>query len=244
LTAAGRLTEPTETVALEGLSRNVEIYVDPWGVPHLFAQNEQDLFFAQGFNAARDRLFQIDLWRRRGLGLLSEVFGPAFVEQDTAARLFLYRGDLAAEWRRYGREAETIARAFVAGINAYLGWLEQDPQRMPIEFQQLDYRPARWSPDDVVRIRSHGLTRNLHSEVERARMMCKADLDSDSVRVGLQPDWQVIVPEGLDPCLPADVLKLFDSRPRRARHPGDPGPAGTRVRGGPGGARRSRRDEG
>ena len=85
---------PAETIALQGLARPVDILVDQWGVPHLYAANEDDVFFAQGFNAARDRLFQIDLWRRRGLGELSEVFGPAFVEQDKAARLFLYRGDM------------------------------------------------------------------------------------------------------------------------------------------------------
>ena len=78
-----------ETLHLAGLKQPVDILVDHWGVPHIYAGNEADLFFAQGFNVARDRLFQIDLWRRRGLGELAEVFGPAFVEQDKAARLFL-----------------------------------------------------------------------------------------------------------------------------------------------------------
>ncbi|MFX7808603.1 penicillin acylase family protein, partial [Acinetobacter baumannii] len=73
-----------------------------------------DLFFVQGFNAARDRLFQIDLWRRRGLGRLAAVLGPNYVEQDRAARLFLYRGDMAREWRSYGPDAERIATRFVA----------------------------------------------------------------------------------------------------------------------------------
>ncbi len=96
LGAFARPPAPAETIALEGIAKPVDILVDKWGVPHLFAANEDDLFFAQGFNAARDRLFQVDLWRRRGLGELSEVFGPAFVEQDKAARLFLYRGDMAS----------------------------------------------------------------------------------------------------------------------------------------------------
>src|ERR1700704_5570595 len=71
-----------ETLRVPGLHAATEIRVDRWGVPHIYARSEADLFYAQGFNAARDRLFQIDLWRRRGLGQLSEVFGPAFVEQD------------------------------------------------------------------------------------------------------------------------------------------------------------------
>ncbi|MCW2943860.1 MAG: penicillin amidase family protein, partial [Actinoallomurus sp.] len=84
----------TTTFVVPGLSSSVEILIDRWGVPHVYASSQDDLFVAQGFNAARDRLFQIDLWRRRGLGLLSEVFGEAYVERDRAARLFLYRGDM------------------------------------------------------------------------------------------------------------------------------------------------------
>ncbi len=97
LTAPVRLEAaavPVETLHVAGLHAAVEIRVDRWGVPHIFAGNEADVFFAQGFNAARDRLFQIDLWRRRGLGQLAEVFGPDFVDRDRAARLFLYRGNM------------------------------------------------------------------------------------------------------------------------------------------------------
>src|SRR5262252_2138650 len=160
----------TDTIAIMGLRQPVEILVDRWGVPHIYAKNEADLFFAQGFNAARDRLFQIDLWRRRGLGQLAEVFGPAFVEQDKATRLFLYRGDMKKEWASYSRDAEEIAGHFVAGINAYIDWLANHPERMPYEFKKLGYRPAKWAAEDVVRIRSHGLTGNLTSEVARANV--------------------------------------------------------------------------
>ena len=207
---AGQKTPiPSETVTLPNLRQPVEILIDHWGVPHIYARNEADLFFAQGFNAARDRLFQIDLWRRRGLGQLSEVFGPAFVEQDKATRLFLYRGDMNKEWATYGPPAKRIAENFVAGINAYIDWLARHPQRTPWEFKQLGYAPAKWSSEDVVRIRSHGLTRNLDSEVARARVVCAADLKSDEVRIGLQPPWQTQVPPDIDPCLPKNLLKVF-----------------------------------
>src|ERR1700694_1869270 len=83
-----------ESLRVPGLHAAAEIRLDRWGVPHIYAGSEADLFYVQGFNAARDRLFQIALWRRRGLGQLSEVFGPEFLEQDRAARLFLYRGDM------------------------------------------------------------------------------------------------------------------------------------------------------
>jgi penicillin G amidase len=199
----------TETLAVIGLREKVEILVDRWGVPHIYAKNEPDLFFAQGFNAARDRLFQIDLWRRRGLGQLSEVFGPAYIAQDKATRLFLYRGDMRQEWAAYSSDSAQIAGYFVAGINAYVDWLQQHPERIPFEFRKLDYTPAKWAPEDVVRIRTHGLTGNLTYEVARSKVVCAADLQSDQIRYRLQPVWRTQVPAGLDPCLPPDVLKTF-----------------------------------
>ena len=70
-----------------GLSKPAEIIVDKWGVPHIYANDHYDVFFVQGFNAARDRLWQIDTWRRRGLGTLSEVLGPAYVDQDKVIKV-------------------------------------------------------------------------------------------------------------------------------------------------------------
>jgi penicillin G amidase len=198
-----------ETITVEGLTHPTDILIDKWGVPHIFADNERDAFFVQGFNAARDRMFQIDLWRRRGLGELAEVFGPAYIEQDKATRLFLYRGDMAAEWKRYGPDAKPVATRFAAGVNAYIGWLAAHPDRLPYEFRKVGYWPSKWSADDIVRIRSHGLTRNLTSEVARAKVACNGSVTDDTVRFGLQPPWQTNVPEGLDPCLPDDVLKVF-----------------------------------
>jgi penicillin amidase len=205
---------PVETLRVPGLKAAAEIRIDRWGVAHIYAKNEADLFFAQGFNAARDRLFQIDLWRRRGLGQLAEVFGPTFVEQDRAARLFLYRGDMDREWRIYSarrtRELEPIAQRFVAGINAYVNWLDAHPDRMPWEFAQFGYKPARWTAEDVVRIRSHGITRNLGAEVARANTLCKTkSVEADTIRSGLSNGWKAQLPDGLDPCLPPDVLKVF-----------------------------------
>ena len=202
--------ETLRRLELEGLGAPAEIRVDRWGVPHIYAEDSDDAFFVQGFNAARDRLWQIDLWRRRGLGTLAEVFGPDFVEQDRAARLFLYRGSMFREWLAYGSDAKRIAEAFTAGVNAFVALTERDPSWLPPEFELLDYRPARWSAEDVVRIRSHGLWRNVTSEVLRARSACAADLDADRVRQPLEPAWTPAMPEGLDPCsVPEGVLEVY-----------------------------------
>jgi penicillin amidase len=111
------LSARTYDTQVPGLTAPGEILVDVWGIPHIYAANERDLFFLQGYNAARDRLWQIDLWRKRGLGRLAQDFGPTYVEQDRALRLFTYRGDMDAEWASYGPKAKSYAEAFVAGIN-------------------------------------------------------------------------------------------------------------------------------
>jgi penicillin amidase len=152
------------TYKVAGLSLPAEIIVDEWGVPHIYANDHYDVFFTQGFNAARDRLWQIDTWRRRGLGQLSEVFGADYVAQDKAARMFLYRKDMYSEWLAYGNDAKRITESFVAGINAFVKVAQQNPDLMPPEFALLGYAPSIWQPEDVVRIRSNGLWRNVVTE--------------------------------------------------------------------------------
>lgn len=194
-----------------GLNAPAQILVDVWGIPHIYAGNEHDLFFLQGFNAARDRLWQIDLWRKRGLGLLARDFGPAYAEQDKALRLFLYRGDMNAEWAAYGPKAKTYADAFVAGVNAYVADVRAGKRPLPIEFRIAGTMPDPWTADDVVRIRSHGLTRNVASEVKRSLVACAAGLDADRFRVKLEPAWTTKIPDGLDPCsVPKAVLAPYD----------------------------------
>src|SRR4051812_27549453 len=94
--SAGPAPAPRPAAAaldVPGLSAPVDILTDRWGVPHIFASTLDDAFFAQGFQAARDRLWQMDLWRKRGLGEMARDFGPAWVESDRMARAFLFRGD-------------------------------------------------------------------------------------------------------------------------------------------------------
>ncbi|MBR9840879.1 MAG: penicillin acylase family protein [Rhodobacteraceae bacterium] len=176
-----------ETIRVAGLVSEAEIRVDRWGVPHLRAGSAADGFFVQGFNAARDRLWQIDLWRKRGLGLLSGDFGPGYLEQDAAARAFLFRGDMAAEWVAYAPDTRDICESFVSGINAYIALTEDEPARLPEEFAQMGTAPARWQAEDVLRIRSHALTRNALSEIMRACLMTGISAESDLLRKNLEP---------------------------------------------------------
>ncbi|MFO0998344.1 MAG: penicillin acylase family protein [Alphaproteobacteria bacterium] len=200
----------TETIPLAGLDHEVEILVDRWGIPHIYAKSQADVFLAQGFNAARDRLWQIDLWRKRGLGLIAGDLGASYVERDRAARLFLYRGAMDAEWASYGASAKAWTESFVRGINAYLDLIEREPARLPVEFRLLGTKPARWTADDVVRCRAHARVRNLEAEITRSAIVARFGLEADRLHKGLQPSWTPEIPEGLDPHpIPPEVLKTY-----------------------------------
>jgi penicillin amidase len=200
----------TEARQLPGLQAPGEIIIDRAGIPHIYAANARDGFFLQGYAVARDRLWQIDLWRKRGLGLLSASFGAAYVKQDRAARLLLYRGDMAAEWAAYPAPAKSWTEAFVAGINAFVADVAAGRQKLPIEFTATGTQPDRWQADDVVRIRSNALIRNIPDEVARARALCGGDVRYEPLRRELSPARPVTIPKGLDPCtIPDTVLDDF-----------------------------------
>jgi penicillin amidase len=129
------------------VSAPVRIVRDRWGVPHIYAESQADLFVAQGFVQAEDRLFQMDLWRRSVQGRLSEVLGPNFIERDAMTRRMQYRGDLDAEWASYGGDTKAIATSFVRGINA---WVALARVRPPEEFLVAGWMPDFWSPIDLL----------------------------------------------------------------------------------------------
>ena len=194
-----------------GLNGPADIVIDHWGIAHIFAANIHDAFFLQGYNAARDRLWQIDLWRKRGLGLLAKSLGPAYIDQDRAARLFLYRGDMEKEWAAYAPDSRQWVTAFVDGVNAYVAQVQSGARPLPVEFKLTDSRPETWSAEDVLRIRSHALVSNVTSEVARARVVCAGGLKADELRRKIEPlGHKVTIPPGLNPCdVPADVLKDY-----------------------------------
>lgn len=201
---------PTETLALAGLDAPAEILIDRWGVPHIYSSTLHDAYFLQGLAVARDRLWQIDVWRKRGLGLLAADYGPAFAAADRAARLLLYRGDMEAEWACYGPPARLAAEAFVKGINAQIASLEAEPDKLPVEFLRTGTRPARWQAEDCVRIRSHGPLFNFARELARADVVERFGLKGEAARKRLEPDWTLVAPEGIaaEP-IPPEVGAIF-----------------------------------
>ena len=132
------------TLQVEGLDATVRIVTDRWGIAHIYAENEHDLFFAQGYNAAKDRLFQFELWRRQATGTVAEILGARELERDIGARLHRFRGDLTTEMNWYHDRGDQIIPAFVDGVNAYIARTEAQPDLLPIEFELLGITPGRW----------------------------------------------------------------------------------------------------
>ena len=156
------------TITLPGLNAPVEIIRDRWGINHIYAETEYDLFFAQGYAAARDRLFQFEVWRAQATGTVAEMLGPSELERDIGFRLFRFRGDMTQEMNHYHDRGSVIIPAYVDGVNAYIAETEADPSLLPIEFGLLGIRPKRWTPEVVIS-RHQGLLGNIGSELNYGR---------------------------------------------------------------------------
>jgi len=206
LSAGGVVTraqEPRqETLDAAGLLAPVEIVTDRWGISHIYAKNEHDLFFAQGYAAARDRLFQFEIWRRRATGTVAEILGPREIERDTGARLFRFRGDLTTEMRHYHERGDTIIPAFVDGVNAWIDRTEREPDLLPLEFELLGIRPGHWTPEVVIS-RHQGLVSNVTQELDNARAV--AAIGADAVK---ELNYYIGDPDlTLDPAIDASLLE-------------------------------------
>jgi penicillin amidase len=172
-------------IEVDGLKQPVEVRRDRWGIAHIEAQNSHDLFFAQGYCMAQDRLFQVDLWRRIARGETAELFGEEAIEADRLARLLRYRGDMDAEWTSYSPDTREIATAFTAGINAYITAVRD---RLPIEFQLAGYQPQPWQAEDILgRMSGIIMSSNWEKEVTRARLIQAVGLEKARVLAPTDP---------------------------------------------------------
>jgi penicillin G amidase len=175
----GSLLPAAEKISVPGLSEPVEILRDKWGVAHIYAGNEHDLFFAQGYNVAGDRLFQLELWRRQATGTMAEIAGAKELQRDIGNRLFLYRGDMKQELNWYHLHGSSIIEAFVAGVNAYIAKTRRDPALLTPEFKMLGIKPGDWT-SAVVISRFNGLAGNLNEELALA--LAVRDIGAEKVK--------------------------------------------------------------
>ena len=198
-------------LTLAGLRRPVEVLRDRWGVPHIYARTEEDVFFAQGFVHAQDRLFQMDVNRRLGLGRLSEVVGPAAVHSDRFARVFGWHKAAEAQVDGIMGHPETrqIATAYAAGVNAFI-----DRRKLPVEFSVLAYRPEPWRPLDSAAwgsVLAWGLSVNWETELLRARLIEELGPEKAAdLTPGYRDRYPTIVPSStVGPRLAAALIEAY-----------------------------------
>ena len=187
-------------LTISGLEQPVRVLRDNWGVAHIYAASQHDLFFAQGFVAAQDRLFQMELWKRAGQGRLAELLGKAAVERDRYARLLRYRGDLQSEYKNYSPDTLPILTAFTNGINAYIRYLNAPGSPgLPVSFQLAGFKPEPWKPEDCLsRMAAYSMTGNARAELTDAELLTKLGADKTEQILDTDPPTKLDPADGVD----------------------------------------------
>ena len=177
--------ETDGTIQVADLKSRVEVYRDQQGIPHLYADNLEDLFFAQGYVHAQDRLWQMEFNRRIGNGTLSEVLGEATLSTDRFLRTIGLRRAAEADWAVLDDKTRLILESYAAGVNAFI---ESHKDRLPLEFTILGFKPAPWTPLDSLvwgKMMCWDLGSNWETELLRAELVDK--LGEEKVQELLPP---------------------------------------------------------
>ena len=212
-------SQETTQVTLDGLDKPVEILKDHWGISHIYAETEHDLFFAQGYSAARDRLFQFEIWRAQATGTVAEILGSRAVDRDHGTRLFKFRGPMHEEMNHYHPRGVDIITSFVHGVNAYIDEALQDPDSLPLPFKLLDIQPKHWT-EEVVISRHQGLLGNISLELSTGRAVCAIGEDKVRELRYFHPHDPILTIDPLIDCdslLNNDILHLYNSYRRPIR---------------------------
>ena len=214
------------------MSDEIRIITDEWGVVHVRATDAAGAFFGQGYAAASIRLFQMELWRRRGLGLVAEVLGADYVDLDIAARTFLARTSVADELDVLPDGTGEALDSFVMGINKRVREVLADRELLPVEFRAAGFVPGEWTVEALLSIRIHGLHSNAEEELTRATTLRDLGDAVDRVRRLREPDVDVVVPEGLDlDQLHPSMLDLYRTAHLPVVFPGTTAPAAPQLEG-------------
>jgi len=189
------------SLQVRGLEAPVEIVRDSFGIPHIYASSEHDLFMAQGFVHAQDRFFQMDFWRHIGSGRLSEMFGDSQLESDKFLRTMGWAHIADEELASADEESRAALEAYSAGVNAYLA--QRKGAALSFEYTILGliargYQPEPWTPVHTLtwaKVMAYDLGGNMDTEIQRARWLKEFTPDQVADLLPEYPDDQpVIVP--------------------------------------------------
>ena len=196
-------------LSLPGLAAAVEVYRDPWGIPHLRAASTADAFFAQGFVTAQDRLWQMEYDRRRGSGRWAEVVGPPGVEQDLLLRRFRLESAARADYQASSAATRALLDAYAQGVNAWIDYAAAS-DGLPAEYAIAGLSPEPWQPWDgltAFKVR-HILMGVFESKLWRAQLVKRLGPEKAALlSPGYIPGQLQILPPGMPYAGPAeDVL--------------------------------------
>lgn len=194
--------ESSDLQTFDQLEDDVEVLRDQYGINHIYAQNQHDLFFAQGYMAAKDRLFQFEIWRRQATGTVAEILGERELKRDIGTRLFMFRGDMKEELDHYHGDGEAIIKAYVDGVNAYIRESIANPDQLPVEFKLLGIEPDFWTPAVVIS-RHQGLLGNISQELNTGMAVAKIGAEKVQQLNWFHPQKPILE---LDPALDGDLL--------------------------------------
>ena len=202
----------SNSIELGGILDEVEVLRDNYGINHIYANNQNDLFFMQGYLAAKDRLFQFEIWRRQATGTVSEIFGEDELERDIGTRLFKFRGDIKEELNHYHEDGFEIVSSFVSGVNKYIEEVNINPDLLPIEFEILGIKPELWT-NEVVISRHQGLLGNIQEELNIGRAVSLIGEDLVKDLLWLHPkEPSLKLPDDITyEDLKQDILRLYDA---------------------------------
>jgi penicillin amidase len=175
-------------VTVAGLRSPVEVLIDDHGVPAIYANEEADAWFAAGVMHARDRRWQMELYRRVTMGRLSEVLGASTIPFDQRFLTLGLRDAAKAEWERASPQVKTALERYAAGVNAATATMVG--RMRPIEFQLVGITPADWEPIDslaVARLLTWRLAENHQAELVRAALTAKFGEASARFLTGVYP---------------------------------------------------------
>ena len=202
----------SNSIELVGILDKVEVLRDNYGINHIYANNQNDVFFMQGYLAAKDRLFQFEIWRRQATGSVSEIFGEDELERDIGTRLFKFRGDIKEELNHYHEDGFEIVSSFVSGVNKYIEEVNINPDLLPIEFEILGIKPELWT-NEVVISRHQGLLGNIQEELNIGRAVSLIGEDLVKDLLWLHPkNPSLKLPDDITyEDLKQDILRLYDA---------------------------------
>ncbi|MDQ3489028.1 MAG: penicillin acylase family protein [Acidobacteriota bacterium] len=205
------------SLELRGLQAPVTVTRDRWGVPHIVAQSTGDLYFAQGFVMAQDRLWQMEMWRRAAEGRLSEVLGPSALSRDRQARLLRYRGAADdEELKVYHPDARLIMTSYAAGVNAFIERASA-AGALPVEFVLTGIRPEPWTIESLLlRQNSFG---DATAELQLARSVAQLGATEANRRRAPDPFEELVVPQGVDVSIIGEEVLAATSAGRPAPRP-------------------------